>query len=264
MRRIRRLTWVLLVAMLCLLLPSFSAPAMAFTDAKYYIEVDIGNQIVTIYDADTMSIVRQMLCSAGKKEHWTPVGEYILQADERRSDRDPWYKIGDIYVRYATRLYGPVLFHSIPYYAKKTDCIDRDAVKLLGIPASHGCIRLRWQDARFIAENCGPGTRVKVLRSETRDDELRALLLQETTAARKMMDIHGAPALTNLRPVSAAPTPTRPECWWPAILSIILPCTGRRLCASASRSALCRPRLSVPTPRWRLPMPRSILSAGRM
>ena len=52
MRRIRRLTWVLLVAMLCLLLPSFSAPAMAFTDAKYYIEVDIGNQIVTIYDAD--------------------------------------------------------------------------------------------------------------------------------------------------------------------------------------------------------------------
>jgi DNA mismatch repair protein MutS2 len=31
-----------------------------------------------------------------------------------------------------------------------------------------------------------------------------ALLLQETTAARKMMDIHGAPALTNLRPVSAA------------------------------------------------------------
>ena len=158
MRRIRRLTWVLLVAMLCLLLPSFSAPAMAFTDAKYYIEVDIGNQIVTIYDADTMSIVRQMLCSAGKKEHWTPVGEYILQADERRSDRDPWYKIGDIYVRYATRLYGPVLFHSIPYYAKKTDCIDRDAVKLLGIPASHGCIRLHLTDAKWVYDNCGAGT----------------------------------------------------------------------------------------------------------
>ena len=31
-----------------------------------------------------------------------------------------------------------------------------------------------------------------------------ALLLQETTAARNMMDIHGAPALTNLRPVAAA------------------------------------------------------------
>ena len=31
-----------------------------------------------------------------------------------------------------------------------------------------------------------------------------ALLLQETTAARKMMDIHGAPALANLRPVAAA------------------------------------------------------------
>ena len=31
-----------------------------------------------------------------------------------------------------------------------------------------------------------------------------ALLLRETTAARSMMDLHGAPALTNLRPVSAA------------------------------------------------------------
>ncbi|MDY4953568.1 MAG: endonuclease MutS2 [Candidatus Onthomonas sp.] len=31
-----------------------------------------------------------------------------------------------------------------------------------------------------------------------------ALLLQETTAARNMMDIHGAPALTNLHPVAAA------------------------------------------------------------
>lgn len=31
-----------------------------------------------------------------------------------------------------------------------------------------------------------------------------ALLLQETTAARTMMDIHGAPALTNLHPVAAA------------------------------------------------------------
>ena len=30
------------------------------------------------------------------------------------------------------------------------------------------------------------------------------LLLQETTAARKMMDIHGAPALSNLRPVAAS------------------------------------------------------------
>lgn len=31
-----------------------------------------------------------------------------------------------------------------------------------------------------------------------------ALLLRETTAARTMMDLHGAPALTNLRPVAAA------------------------------------------------------------
>ena len=45
--------------------------------------------------------------------------------------------------------------------------------------------------------------RVKQIRPSVDEHEV-ALLLQETTAARNMMDIHGAPALTNLRPVAAA------------------------------------------------------------
>ena len=178
--------WLSLVLAALMLLALFTpSAALAGADARYYIEVDVGNQIVTIYDAVNMGVVRQMLCSSGKKLRWTPLGEYVLQADEKHTDRDPWYKIGEIYVRYATRITGKVLFHSIPYYMKSVDCIDRDALKQFGMPASHGCIRLRWQDARFIAENCGPGTRVKILCSDTRDDELRALLLQESFDASK-------------------------------------------------------------------------------
>ena len=45
--------------------------------------------------------------------------------------------------------------------------------------------------------------RVRSIRPSTDRGQVN-LLLQETTAARKMMDIHGAPALSNLRPVAAS------------------------------------------------------------
>ena len=45
--------------------------------------------------------------------------------------------------------------------------------------------------------------RVRNIRPSTNRGEVN-LLLQETTAARKMMDIHGAPALSNLHPVAAS------------------------------------------------------------
>ena len=179
------LPWLLSAALIALALIAPLRPALAEANPEYYIEVDVGNQIVTIYDAATMDIVRQMLCSTGEKLHWTPVGDYIMPENEKSTDRGPWYKIGGFFVRYATRLSGKVLFHSIPYNWKDEDCIDRECLRRFGTPASHGCVRLRWQDAKFIAENCLPGTHVKVLCSDTRDEELRALLYQESFDASK-------------------------------------------------------------------------------
>ena len=178
------LSWVLTAALVGL---SLFAPLTSVAEGspEYYIEVDVGNQIVTIYDAATMDIVRQMLCSSGEKLHWTPVGDYILPENEKSTDRGPWYQIGGFFVRYATRLSGKVLFHSIPYNWKDEDCIDRECLRRFGTPASHGCIRLRWQDAKFIAENCLPGTHVKVLCSQTRDKELWSLLYQQSFDASK-------------------------------------------------------------------------------
>ena len=156
MRLIRQRLWAGLVSMalVALSLLGVGSGALAEAGARYYIEVDVGNQIVTIYDADTMDIVRQMLCSTGEKLNWTPLGEYVLPADEKRTDRDPWYKIGGFFVRYATRISGKVLFHSIPYYWKSEDCLDPECVRRFGTPAP-------------------------------RDDELRALLYQESFDASK-------------------------------------------------------------------------------
>ena len=176
---------LIFILVVLLALPLSLPGASAEGGTQYYIEVDVGNQIVTVYDTADMSIVRQMLCSTGRKIQWTPLGDYVLPADEKNTDRDPWYQIGGMFVRYATRISGKILFHSIPYNFKSLNCIDRDCLRRFGMPASHGCIRLRWEDARFIAENCHAGTRVKIMCSEKRNDELRALLYQESFDALK-------------------------------------------------------------------------------
>ena len=162
----------------------FSVPygrAQAEYDMPYYIVVDISSQIVTVYDAGTNDIARQMLCSTGKKDY-TPTGTFVLPKNSQRYDRQPWYYIAMFrrYVRYATRIKGQFLFHSIPYTRKSLQSIDAQAASELGTPASHGCIRLRWQDAEFIAENCLPGTVVKIIKSGNRDDGLRELLYQRS------------------------------------------------------------------------------------
>ena len=175
---------------LALLVFALALPALAEAPAgynmPYYIEVDISSQIVTVYDSTDGSIVRQMLCSSGSNNH-TPKGTFILPDRGRDTDRGPWYYIYMFrrYVKYATPIRGQILFHSLPYTRKSLQSIDRDALKTFGFPTSHGCIRLRWQDAEFIALNCLPGTGLKIYESGDRKESLRELLFQESFDASK-------------------------------------------------------------------------------
>ena len=160
--------------------PAFDLTALADT-TPYYIEVDITNQIVTIYNVANNSIVRQMLCSTGTHDS-TPLGTYTLPSKRESDERTEWYyfRAYNCYAKYATRIYKGILFHSIPYQTKRDSSISKDGVKEFGYPASHGCIRLRWEDAQFIAENCLKGTKVKIYESGERDDDLRDLLYQSS------------------------------------------------------------------------------------
>ena len=58
--KLRKMLAVLLAAVLLVGAWAGAAPARADYDMPYYIEVDISSQIVTIYDAQTRQIVRQM------------------------------------------------------------------------------------------------------------------------------------------------------------------------------------------------------------
>ena len=177
MRNLRRiLCLVLLIALL-------SGGALAAS--PYAIEVDVTNQIVTVYRAEDVSdsgVVRQMICSTGVNE-CTPVGDFTLN-QRNSAERTKWYAIPtyDCYVQYVTRILDGYLFHSLPYFEEDEATLDTEAAALLGTPASHGCIRLRPEDAEWIAKNCPNGTPCHIYHSWEVDEGLRGLLLLHSYA----------------------------------------------------------------------------------
>lgn len=172
--RIRKL----LAALLCLMLCLPAMPALAAKDMPYTIEVDIANQIVTVYSTADGSIVRQMLCSSGMNG-CTPTGTFRLTEKGRASERTEWTYLAQYrcYVKYATRIYYGYMFHSLPFDAKDMNSMQAQAASEFGLPTSHGCIRLRVEDAKFIAENCLMGTEVTIHDTAERNEDLRELLM---------------------------------------------------------------------------------------
>ena len=174
----KKLKILLLILLICI--PGRTAQARSKYSMPYYIEVELTNQIVTVYSTENESIVRQMICSTGLQD-LTPRGTYYLP-QSAEGERESWYyfSIYNCYAQYATRIIDNVLFHSIPCSYKSQKSVSQRAIQELGQPASHGCIRLLWPDAKFIAENCAKGTRVEIFKSHKVNEDLRQLLLQES------------------------------------------------------------------------------------
>lgn len=143
--------------MICLCALFLLTACTAGYAADYYAQVDKTNQIVTVFtvlDGDIGRIVRQMICSTGDD---TPDGVYQMPLDQKETDRGEWYYTLNTYVKWPTRVLGGFLFHSIPYNAKDDNAVNQEALKALGTPVSHGCIRLYANDAKWVSENLRPG-----------------------------------------------------------------------------------------------------------
>ncbi|MCQ2437166.1 MAG: peptidoglycan-binding protein, partial [Clostridia bacterium] len=160
-----------------LLLCSLFVTAQAAS--PYYIEVDLTAQIVTVYRNDNRTpsgIVRQMACSSGVNKR-TPTGTFSIST-RASTDRKEWYWLSEYqcYVQYATRITGHILFHSLPTVGKDKNTLDATAVAKFGSPASHGCIRLRTEDAAWIARNIPDGTICRMFYGKKNNDVLSALM----------------------------------------------------------------------------------------
>ena len=156
--------------------------ALAASKSPYKVDVDLNNQIVTVLtNDDAETIVLQCLCSSGADDA-TPTGTFKMPPKKRDTERTEWFHFRAFggYARYATRIHYDVMFHSLLYTRPKESRINEQSVRDFGYPVSHGCIRLRVEDAKFIAENCPVGTRVKIHKENERDEDLRDLLYQSS------------------------------------------------------------------------------------
>ena len=123
------------------------------------LEVNKYMQMVTVYGKDYGGKeipARYMICSTGASGHETPTGTYRIRALHYTRGSDPWYYFANsrCWVQYCTQISGNVCFHSVPYNGYGYATLSQTGYNALGRKASHGCVRLLAQDARFVWENC--------------------------------------------------------------------------------------------------------------
>ena len=154
---------------------------------KFYILLDLVNQVVTVYEKDEYGeytrIVRRFLCTTGRTAvdpedpndtaTPTPRGIWKIGGRERFGK---FANFSGEYARYWTQIVGSVFFHSIMFGNRTVNSLQRSAFNNLGRSASHGCVRLYVEDARWLYYYACPGTCIRVSDSEKKDSSLRGAL----------------------------------------------------------------------------------------
>ena len=143
----------------------FSADVKESTEYvfPYKLVVDVSEQKVYAYAWNGEKYdecVKKMTCSTGTKATPTPLGTF--QAGGRCGGEWYYFKDFNCYAKYAFRIYRGILFHSVLYNSKKESSLSKGSVTALGSRASHGCVRLAVDDAKWIYNNCPAGVTVVV------------------------------------------------------------------------------------------------------
>ena len=129
--------------------------------SPYLIKVNRYHNTITVYEQDEKGEYtvpfRAMVCSVGTGNR-TRTGTFPLREKHR------WKALmGDVWGQYASRIVGGILFHSVYYYENGNPATLATAqYNKLGKAASHGCIRLTVEDAKWIYDNCPAGTTVVI------------------------------------------------------------------------------------------------------
>lgn len=129
----------------------------------YLLKVSIAKQRVYAYAPDANEeytvLVRTMKCSTGLPATPTPKGTY--QASTGPYEKWHYFKEFFVWAQYAYAIQGDILFHSV-LYNQKGGSPTYGSVHNLGRQASHGCVRLSVDNAKWIFENCPSKTKIIV------------------------------------------------------------------------------------------------------
>lgn len=129
----------------------------------YQLKISLSDQKVYAYAPDEnyayTRFVRSMTCSTGLSGTPTPKGTFTNTGPGLRWH---YFRKYDCWAQYAYYIQGDIMFHSVLYSEKDEDTLLWGSVYKLGSPASHGCVRLAVEDARWIYNNCAAGTKIIV------------------------------------------------------------------------------------------------------
>ena len=162
---------------LCLLLGLFPGVASATilpgmnskvdydnTDPNLYtIEIDLVNQIITVYRSATGEIILQSLCTTGNEENPTGSGTFKLG---QLKERFGYFVAYGQYAQYWTQVVRGIYIHSVMYDTTDLSSMSRSAYRNLGKNVSHGCVRVLPHIAQWIFYNCPPGTTCNIVKNK--------------------------------------------------------------------------------------------------
>ena len=124
------------------------------SNTNYLVFVNIAEQKTYVYEGskNDWTLDKTFTCSTGIEGKETPVGVFTVQ------NRAPWFfspKYGQG-GKYYVQFMGNYLFHSIPFDSDRTTVLD----PTLGVPSSHGCIRLSVEDSKWLYDNVQNGSKI--------------------------------------------------------------------------------------------------------
>ncbi len=127
-------------------------------DGEKMLLVDISDQTVTIH-LDNRPLLT-FPASTGAPSTPTPYGETTITLKQHvRVGSSPPHYIMPRFMWFRAGGYG---FHALPSLANDNGVFWTEALNHIGVPVSHGCVRLLPEDADFLFNFAEIGTRVKV------------------------------------------------------------------------------------------------------
>lgn len=120
----------------------------------YIVYVNLAEQKTYVYQGskNNWNLLKTYPCSTGLPGKETPKGVFDVDGRGEWFFSEQFDQGGKYYVQFL----GDYLFHSLPYARDGATVVDNT----LGVPASHGCIRLKDDDAKWIFDNIQNDTKV--------------------------------------------------------------------------------------------------------
>lgn len=122
---------------------------------KFLVWVDLPSQTTNIFvgSKGNWKLIKSFLSSTGKPGDETPKGSFTIKSRGKWFFSEKYQEGG----KYWVQIFGNYLFHSLPMN------INQQVVDpTLGVPASHGCIRLGLNDIQWFYNNIKSGTTVYI------------------------------------------------------------------------------------------------------